>query len=152
MERKLAKAKLSDERAALLAKQEEQFKRVFEETYKKANPDKFKNQQQKAVEPVKPPRVPSPLSIAKIGKYDPAKALENSLYRFYWRKRFKAAGLELPPELQVKKCGRHRINEENAEKLMRFKERKKLEEAGEPVPPELQRQSHANKRYMKDIA
>lgn len=135
--------------ATLRAKQEEQFQKVFDETYRKANPDKFKNQ---PPAPPEPPKPPVPVENIHVEKYDPAKAADDALYRFYWRKKFKSAGLEIPPELQTQKRGRARVNEENAEKLVRFKARKKLEESGEPVPPELQRQSHANKRYMKDTA
>ena len=120
------------------AEREALFNRILEETYRKANPNKFK--------------VAKTLQVSDIHieEYDADRARNDTSYRFYWRKRFSKVGLELPPELQIQKRGRVRINEENAEKLIRFKARKKLEEAGEPVPPELQRRSHINKKYIKD--
>jgi len=127
-----------DALSVLRAKQEKEFQRIFEETFRKANPQRFSN---------------NPAPVAEVApnaeEYDPEKAKSSPMYRFQWRKRFIEAGLSLPPELQKQKTGRKLVNEDNAQKIKRCRERKKLEASGLPIPEKLQKRSHANKRYMK---
>ena len=135
-----------DALSTLKTKRSEEFNKILEETYRKANGQFVSDVPDTSDKKTPTSTIKFDPLDPRFKGYDPSRSLKEPVYRFRWRKKFIQLNVELPPELEAQPRGRPQTGTDLAERLKRFKKRRELEAAGLPVPKELQRRRPIKKR------